>query len=86
MKLKQSFVTQEVNGTQIMVSADSAAFGGVVRSNAAAAFIVDCLKEETSQEKIIAAMLDEYDAPREVIERDVEKILGRLRGIGALDE
>ena len=31
-------------------------------------------------------MLAQYDAPREVIARDVKKIVEQLRGIGAIDE
>ena len=86
MKLNSSAVTHVMGDTQVMVSADSAVFSGLVRSNETAAFIVDCLKEETTKEKIVDAMLEKYDAPRDVIEEDVETILAKLRGIGLLDE
>jgi hypothetical protein len=51
-----------------------------------AGFVVDCLKEETTKEAIVEKMLAKYDATREVIEADVDKILGKLRSINALDE
>lgn len=86
MKLKEGFVTRDIGGQQIMVATGAAKFSGLVRSNAAAAFIVDCLKQETTQEKIVQAMLEKYDASAEVIEADVEKVLTKLRGIGAIDE
>ena len=54
--------------------------------SATAAFIVNCLKRETDKEKIVEAMAAEYDAPREVIAADVEKVLDKLRSIGALEE
>ena len=85
MRLKKEFITQEMGGEQIMVAAGGS-FSGMVRSNRTAAFIVDQLKKETDREKIIEAMLREYDAPRSVIEPDVEKVLGILRSIGALEE
>ncbi len=86
MKLKQGFITHNMGGEQVMVGTGAVSFSGLVRSNETAAFIVDRLKKETTKEEIVDAMLQEYDAPREVIERDVEKILQTLRSIGALDE
>ncbi|MBQ6235127.1 MAG: PqqD family protein [Clostridia bacterium] len=86
MKLKDSFITQDIDGTQFMVAVGETSFTGIVRSNKTAAFIVDCLKTETTKEQIVDKMCAKYDAPRERIEADVEKILEKLRGIGALDE
>jgi hypothetical protein len=62
------------------------AFSGIVRSNKTAAFIVDCLKEETTEEQIVNAMCAKYDAPREEIAADVKEILDTLRKINALEE
>ena len=85
MKLKENFVTQKIGGKQIMVSA-SGDFSGMVRSNKTAAFIIDCLKTEPTQEAILDAMCRKYDAPREVMAVGVNKVLDNLRKIGALDE
>lgn len=85
MKLKENFITQDMDGEQIMVAADGG-FAGMVRSNATAAFIVDCLKEGTTREAILDAMEKKYDAPREVMSADVDIVLMNLRKIGALDE
>ncbi len=86
MKLKEGFITKETDGEQIMAAVGSAKFVGIVRSNKTAAFIVDCLKNETTKEAIVEAMAQKYAAPRDVISADVEKILAKLRSIGALDE
>ena len=85
MKLKNSFVTYNSDGEQIMVStgADSS---GLVRSNKTAAFIVEQLKAETTQEKIVDNVLAKYDADRTAVEDDVKMVLDTLRRIGALDE
>ena len=56
MKLKDGFITHETYGEQIMVSAGNVKFSGLVRSNRTAAFIVDCLKSETSETEIIEKM------------------------------
>lgn len=79
-------ITQNIGSTQFVVPIGAEAFSGILRNNETAAFIVDCLKEETTKEQIVDAMCAEYDAPRERIEADVEKILDKLRSIGALNE
>ena len=86
MKLKNDFITHQFDDTQVMIGTENVEFKGVVTSNQTSAFIVDCLKEETTREQIIEKMLEKYDAPREIITEDVDKILGLLKGIGALDE
>ena len=86
MKLRDGFITHESEGEHITVSAGGSAFNGLIRSNKTVGFIVECLKEDTTEEAIIEKMLQKYDAPREVIASDVSKILGNLRKIGALDE
>lgn len=85
MKLKSDFVTHENGSEQIMISAGGT-FSGLVRSNETAAFIVNMLKEETTEEKIVDSMASRYDAPRDVIATDVKKVIDILRGIGAIDE
>lgn len=86
MKLKEGFVTQQMGDEQIMVATGTASFSGLVRSNATAAFIVDCLKEDVTKEQIVAKLLDKYDVSEAVVAADVEKILTKLRSIDALDE
>lgn len=86
MKLKDGFVTHEMGGEQIMVATGDASFPGLVRSNPTAAFIVDCLKQDTTKEAIVEAMLNKYDVTEQVAAADVDKILTKLRSVGALDE
>ena len=76
MKLKDTFVTQEMDGEQVMVEADGG-FAGMVRSNATAAFIIDQLKTETTKEAILDAMEKKYDASRAVMTEDVDMVLGK---------
>ena len=86
MKLKSDFIIQIIEDTQFLVAVGAESFNGIVRSNPTAAFIVNCLKEDTTAEKIVDAMCAKYDAPRETIAADVEEILDTLRGINALEE
>ena len=86
MKLKPDFITQTIEDTQFLIAVGGEAFSGIVRSNKTAAFIVDQLKTETTEEQIIDAMCTKYDAPRETITADVKEILDTLRRINAIDE
>ena len=86
MRLKEGFITHESNGEHITVTAGNTAFNGMVRSNRTAGFIVECLKNNVTRDDIVERMLEKYDAPRELIVKDVEKILEQLRSIGAMDD
>lgn len=86
MKLKPDFITQDIDDTQFLVPVGAEAFQGIVRSNRTAAFIVDCLQAETTEEAIMDKMREKYAAPREEIAADVKEIIGILRGINALNE
>ncbi len=86
MKLKENFITHEIDGEHLTIPAGGSAWNGLIRSNQTAGFIVECLKEDTTEDAIVEKMLEKYDAPRELIASDVAKILAKLQSIGALDE
>ena len=82
MKLKDTFVSHVTNGEQILVDVSSS-FSGLIRSNKTAAFIVDQLKSETTLDSIVD---EKYDAPKEVLRRDAQAVIDKLRSVGAIDE
>lgn len=86
MKLKDNFITHQYDDVQIMIGSENTNFRGIVQSNATAAFIVDCLKKETTKEQIVQKMLEKYDASEDVISSDVNSIISKLKTIGAIDE
>ena len=86
MRLKNDFIAKEIDGVQYLVPVGAEQFSGMLRNNKTAAFIVDCLKEETTEEAVVDAMCEKYDAPREKIAEDVKGILSILRSVGALEE
>ena len=85
MKLKDTFVSHITHGEQILVDVSSS-FSGLIRSNKTAAFIVDQLKSETTLDSIVDAMFEKYDAPKEVLRRDAQAVIDKLRSVGAIDE
>lgn len=86
MKLKKQFITYDKGDEHITVSTGGSGFNGMIRGNKTAGAIVELLKKDRTRDEIIDAMFDKFDAPREVIAADVDKIIGKLREINALEE
>ena len=85
MKLKEDFIITAVGDDTLLVPVEGA-FGGVVRINKTAKFIIECLQEETTKESILDKMAKKYDAGRDELDESVEITLKTLRKIGALEE
>ena len=86
MKLKSEFLVYQAKGESGLVPTGAADFSGVVRGNKTLGVVLELLKAETTEEGIVAAMRQRFDAPEGAIERDVARALAELRRIGALDE
>ena len=88
MKIKEGFILHNVNGESVAVATGDASnyFNGMIRNNETSAFILDMLLHKTNIEKIIEEMCKKYEAPKEIIKNDVEKIIEKLRQEGLLDE
>lgn len=86
MKLKREFITHESGGESLLVPTDKAGFAGLVKGNKTLGAILELLKQDITEEEIVASMKRLFEAPEGAVERDVRKALDALRGIGALDE
>lgn len=88
MKLKEGLILHDTGGEHMVVATGEAGnnFNGLIRNNDTAHFIYRQLLGETTEEKIVDAMLEKYDAPREVIAADVHRIITQIREAGLLDE
>ncbi len=86
MKLKKEFITHDTGSESLLVPTGGAAFSGLVRGNKTLGAILALLKQDTTVEEIVAAMKQRFDAPEDIITRDVKMALSELRNIGALDE
>ncbi len=86
MKLRKEFITHNTASQSLLVPTGAAGFSGLVRGNKTLGAILELLKKETSEADIIDTMRKRFDAPEEVITRDVQKALAELRRIGAIDE
>ena len=85
MKLKDTFITHLTGRESLLVPTGTAGFSGLVKGNKTLGAILELLKEDTTEEAVIAAMKARFDAPEALIRRDVAKALAELRRIGAID-
>ena len=86
MKLKNEFIPHETGSESLLIPAGGAGFSGLVKGNKTLGGILGLLKEDTTEDKIIAAMKQRFDASEDKITADVKKALSELRKIGAIDE
>jgi len=88
MKLNPEFIIQQVGNSVVLVPVGEAAgkFHGIVQMNKTAAFIASCMQEETTEEKIIAAMGEKYEGTGGEFAESVRNTLEKLRECGALEE
>lgn len=86
MRLKCDFEVMELNEEKIAVPiGDNASmFQGVIKLNETAAFILNLLKEETSEEAVVEALLSEYDGTRDKIEKDVNQYISKFTEMGLI--
>ncbi len=85
MKLKESFITHKNKDDYMMIDA-SGKFAGIIHSNATAAFIIECLKTETTEDEILEKMIAKYDADKNIMADNVREIIDKLKKIEAVDE
>lgn len=88
MKLKYKFVTNKVADriVAVAVGEDAAKFSGFIKMNDTGAYIFNMLKNDVTEDEIVASMEEEYEGvtPEEL--RDtVKEFIGRLKESGAAE-
>ena len=88
MRLTNNLVFTDVGDRHMLVPVGEAAekTNGIMALNDTAAFIANCLKEETTESAIVDAMQKEYDASRAALEAGVASTLRKFRELGFIIE
>lgn len=88
MKIKDGFVSRSVMGNEVIVPVGEGLkqFNGIVQTNETASFIVAMLKNDVTESAVVDAMLAEYDVDRTTAERDVHRVIEKLRSIGVIED
>ena len=85
MKLRDEFVIHDMGEEHFLVSTGRTDFCGLVKMNRSANDIIKMLSKETTEDKIIAAMREKYDASEDIIAADVQRVIKQARDAGLLD-
>ena len=86
MKLNQNFIKHTIDGQTVVVPTAGADFHGLVQGNRSVEVILDCLENETTEEKITDELFKRFDGDKEQMKADVHDVVTRLKEIGAIDD
>ena len=88
MKAKADFVVRNVVGEYILMPTNDniRKFDGTVVLNEVSAFIWDKLQQETTEETLVEAILQEFEVEWEIAARDLKALLARFADMGLLEE
>lgn len=87
MHIKEGYILQEVAGTfLVMPTGSEDGLKRVITLNETGAFMWRLLEKGLTRDEIVAKTEEEYDAPREIIEQDVDRLLDRMRDAELLAE
>jgi len=87
MKLKDEIVLGSIDGRDFAIATGSLTnqLRGIINNNSTANYIFQLLKTEQTEDSIVKAMFDKYDAPEDVIRADVKEIINQLSELGILE-
>ncbi len=88
MIIKEGFVLRELGGQYVVVAIGEASkhFNGVIHLNETGAFLFKLLSKETTKEKMVKALLDEYDVTEDNAIEDVLSFINKLKEANLLNE
>ena len=87
MKLKDGIVLGNIDGSDFAIATGklSKKIKGIINSNSTAAYILQLLKTEQTEDSIVEKMLEKYDADEETIRADVREVLEKIKDMGVLE-
>ena len=86
MKLHDEFLVHKISGETLLVPTAQAPFHGLGEGNDTVWVILNCLKSDTTEEKIVDVLAEKNDGNREEMAEDVRSVIAKLREIGAIVE
>jgi hypothetical protein len=81
MKIAKEYILREIAGDYIIVPVRAAAleFNGMITVNETGAFLWEKLREGTTKEELLHAMLEEYEVSEKEAEADIQEFLQMLQ-------
>ena len=81
MRLKYEFVIRKICGltTAVPVGKEAAKFNAILNLNDTAAFILERLNSDTTEEAIADALVEDYEVDKETALKDIQGMVQMLR-------
>ena len=87
MKIKEGFAMRNIAGSNIVVPVGKNAgeFNGMITLNSSGAFFWNCFLQNRSEAEVVELVLNEYEADRETVEKDVADFVALLKNNGIIE-
>lgn len=88
MKAKKGFMMRKVGERAVVVPIGEASkhFHGMINLNETGAFLWSLLGEDTTEERLLEALLEAYDTSCEQAQQGLNSFLDKIREAGVLEE
>ncbi len=86
MKIKENFMLRKVADSYVVVPIGSAVseFNGMINLNEAGAFLWRAFENDTTPEKVVAALLEQYEVDEATACKDVDMFINELKSANLL--
>ena len=87
MKIKEGFVIREIAGQSVVIALGAAAksYNGMIKLNDTAKLIWQGLEKGQDKQTIVDLILDEYEADRDLVEKDYDTFINALKGANIIE-
>ncbi len=88
MKIKENFMLRKVADCFVVVPIGAAVseFNGMINLNEAGAFLWQLLENDTTEEAVVKAMLEQYDVDEATAKADVARFVAQLKDAALIEE
>ncbi len=88
MKIKDGYILKDVAGSKIVIATGEQKmnFNGIITFNDVGAIVFNMLDGTNSTGDIAAKIVEEYNAPYDVVKNDVEKLIEKMRKHNLIEE
>ncbi len=88
MKLNENFILKTIAGSPVVVPVGDAVntIKGMITLNGPAEVIWKCLEKGNEFEEILQQLKVKYDAPEDILKKDLEAFLEKLKSFNIVEE
>ncbi len=87
MKIKEGFIRKNIGGNEVVVAVGktSLEFNAMINLNSTASLLWSYLEKGTTEEELVAALVEKYEIDDTTAKRDVDAFLLKARSAGIIE-